>query len=120
MLLIRSSRATINLLEPYFTETDSLVSAANWADLRSSLPGDLMVKVDVASMARGPEIWSPLLDHVLMAWAAGIPAKVRMARGVTKALQIGRGTVPAGGIALSPENKLQPQFTSGYGIISGS
>ena len=79
-----------------------------------------MVKVDVASMARGLEARSPLLDHVLMAWAAGIPAKVRMARGVTKAVQIGGGAVPAGGIALSPENKLQPQFTSGHGIISGS
>ena len=55
-----------------------------------------MVKVDVASMARGLEARSPLLDHVLMAWAAGIPAKVRMARGVTKAVQIGRGAVTAG------------------------
>jgi asparagine synthase (glutamine-hydrolysing) len=96
MLLIRSSRATINLLEPYFTETDSLVSAANWADLHTSLPDDLMVKVDVASMVHGLEARSPLLDHVLMAWAAGIPAKVRMARGVTKAVQIGRGAVTAG------------------------
>ena len=41
MLLIRSSRATINLLEPYFTETDSLVSAANWADLHTSLRNNL-------------------------------------------------------------------------------
>jgi hypothetical protein len=30
-----------------------------------------MVKVDVASMARGLEARSPLLDHVLMAWGGG-------------------------------------------------
>jgi asparagine synthase (glutamine-hydrolysing) len=57
-----------------FTETDSLVSAANWADLHTYLPDDLMVKADVTSMARGLEARSPLLDHVLMEWAAGIPA----------------------------------------------
>jgi asparagine synthetase B (glutamine-hydrolysing) len=34
----------------------------------------------------GLEARSPLLDHVLMDWAAGIPAELRMARGVTKAL----------------------------------
>ena len=45
-----------------------------------------MVKVDVASMAHGLESRSPLLDHVLMEWAAEIPAELRMARGVTKAL----------------------------------
>ena len=69
--------SAIDLLEPYFpyfTETDSLVSAANWADLHTYLPDDLMVKADVASMARGLEARSPRLDHVLMEWAAGIPA----------------------------------------------
>jgi len=45
-----------------------------------------MVKVDVASMANGLESRSPLLDHVLMEWAAEIPAELRMAHGVTKAL----------------------------------
>jgi Asparagine synthase len=29
-----------------------------------------MVKADVASMARGLEARSPLLDHALMEWAA--------------------------------------------------
>ena len=78
--------SAIDLLEPYFTETDSLVTAANWADLHTYLPDDLMVKVDVASMAHGLEARSPLLDHVLMEWAAGVPAEFRMARGVTKVL----------------------------------
>ena len=45
-----------------------------------------MVKVDVASMAHGLETRSPLLDHVLLEWAARIPPERRMAGGRTKAL----------------------------------
>jgi asparagine synthase (glutamine-hydrolysing) len=78
--------SSLDLLEPYFAEADSPVAGANWADLHTYLPDDLMVKVDVASMAHGLESRSPLLDHVLMEWAAGIPEEIRMARGVTKAL----------------------------------
>jgi len=86
LMLAEREGSAVDLLKPYFTEADTLVAAANWADLHTYLPDDLMVKVDVASMAHGLESRSPLLDHVLMEWAAGIPAEVRMARGVTKAL----------------------------------
>ncbi len=78
--------SALDLLAPYFAEADSLVAGANWADIHTYLPDDLMVKVDVASMAHGLESRSPLLDHTLMEWAAGIPAHIKMARGVTKAL----------------------------------
>src|SRR5271166_1910534 len=86
--LMRAQResSALDLLKPYFAEADSLVAGANWVDLHTYLPDDLMVKVDVASMAHGLEARSPLLDHVLMEWAAGIPEEIRMARGVTKAL----------------------------------
>jgi asparagine synthase (glutamine-hydrolysing) len=86
LMLAQSERSALDLLEPYFAEADSLVAGANWADVHTYLPDDLMVKVDVASMAHGLESRSPLLDHVLMEWAAGIPEEIRMARGVTKAL----------------------------------
>ena len=79
-------RSALDLIEPYFAEASDLVAGANWADIHTYLPDDLMVKVDVASMAHGLETRSPLLDHVLMEWAAGIPHDTKMARGVTKAL----------------------------------
>jgi asparagine synthase (glutamine-hydrolysing) len=78
--------SALDLLAPYFAAADGLVAGANWADLHTYLPDDLMVKVDVASMAHGLETRSPLLDHVLLEWAASIPAETRMAGGQTKAL----------------------------------
>ncbi len=80
------SGSVLDLLEPYFDAAPTLVSGANWADIHTYLPDDLMVKVDVASMAHGLEARSPLLDHVLMEWAMTIPESVKMAGGVTKAL----------------------------------
>jgi asparagine synthase (glutamine-hydrolysing) len=78
--------SALDLLEPYFREANDPVTAANRADIHTYLPDDLMVKVDVASMAHGLEARSPLLDHVLMEWAAQIPRAAKMARGVTKSL----------------------------------
>ena len=42
-----------------------------------------MVKVDVASVAHRIEHRSPLLDHVPMEWADGIPKRTKMVRGLT-------------------------------------
>ena len=78
--------SALDLLAPYFAAAGGLVAGANWADLHTYLPDDLMVKVDVASMAHGLETRSPLLDHVLLEWAAALPPEVKMAGGRTKAL----------------------------------
>jgi asparagine synthase (glutamine-hydrolysing) len=80
------AHSALDILAPYFARAGSLVAGANWADFHTYLPDDLMVKVDVASMAHGLETRSPLLDHVLLEWAARIPPEVKMAGGRTKAL----------------------------------
>ena len=79
------AHSALDRLRPYFAGGD-LVEGANRADIHTYLPDDLMVKVDVASMAHGLETRSPLLDHVLLEWAARIPAEIKMKGGTTKAL----------------------------------
>ena len=78
----RGEGSALDLLEPYFAEAGDLLSGANWADFHTYLPDDLLVKVDVASMAHGLEARSPLLDHELLEWAARIPTDVRMQGGL--------------------------------------
>jgi asparagine synthase (glutamine-hydrolysing) len=79
-------RSALDLLAPYFAQTETLLAGANRADIHTYLPDDLMAKVDVASMAHGLETRSPLLDHVLLEWAARIPAEIKMVGGRTKGL----------------------------------
>lgn len=78
--------SSLDLLEPYFQKSKSYVGGAAWADIHTYLPDDLLVKVDIASMAHGLEARSPLLDHRLMEWAARIPSAQKMDSGVTKAI----------------------------------
>jgi asparagine synthase (glutamine-hydrolysing) len=82
----RLGESAFDALAPYFAEAESLVAGANRADIHTYLPDDLLVKVDVATMAHGLEARSPLLDHGLIEWAAGVPAAAKLAGGVTKAL----------------------------------
>jgi asparagine synthase (glutamine-hydrolysing) len=47
-------------------------------DVQTYLAGDLLPKVDIASMAHSLEVRSPLLDHVLMETAAGLPSSAKL------------------------------------------
>jgi asparagine synthase (glutamine-hydrolysing) len=47
-------------------------------DIETYLPGDLLPKVDIATMAHSLEARSPFLDHVLMELAASVPAKCKL------------------------------------------
>jgi asparagine synthase (glutamine-hydrolysing) len=57
---------------------------AQYADLKIWLPGDILTKVDRASMAVGLEAREPLLDHRLVEFAARLPVNLRVRRGTGK------------------------------------
>src|SRR5581483_9745764 len=54
-------------------------------DVSIYLPGDLLVKMDIATMASSLEARSPFLDHELMEMAARLPASAKIAGTRTKA-----------------------------------
>jgi len=54
------------------------------ADVSLYLPDDLLVKVDIASMANSLEARSPFLDHKLMEFAASLPPQYKMKNFVKK------------------------------------
>src|SRR5207249_5561210 len=54
------------------------VDAAMSVDVRSYLPYDLLVKVDITSMANSLEARSPFLDHEVMEFAARLPVQFKL------------------------------------------
>ncbi|MFZ5609477.1 MAG: XrtA/PEP-CTERM system amidotransferase [Pseudomonadota bacterium] len=62
------------------------LSLIQYADIKTNLPGGILVKVDRASMAHGLEVRAPLLDHAFVEWAASIPAALRLNGGEGKLL----------------------------------
>jgi asparagine synthase (glutamine-hydrolysing) len=62
------------------------VDAAMAVDVNSYLPFDLLVKVDITSMANGLEARSPLLDHEVMEFAARLPVEMKLRGRVSKYL----------------------------------
>ncbi len=55
-------------------------------DLTSYLPGDILVKVDRASMFTSLEVRSPLLDHEIFEFMAGVPIHYKMTSRESKVL----------------------------------
>lgn len=76
---------SVQFLEEAFRDASarSLLDRTLAADVAVYLPDDLLVKVDVATMAHGLEGRSPFLDHVLMEFAAVLPEHLKL-RGRTK------------------------------------
>ncbi len=60
------------------------LDAAQYADMKLWLPGDILTKVDRTSMAVGLEAREPLLDHRLLEFAATLPENMRVRRGQGK------------------------------------
>jgi asparagine synthase (glutamine-hydrolysing) len=57
-----------------------------WIDNLTYLPGDLLVKMDIASMHCGLETRSPLLDHKVIEFCAALPIHLKVSEGTGKHL----------------------------------
>ena len=73
-------------LEGAFAHADNPVDRMLWLDSRAYLPGDLLVKMDIASMHCGLETRSPLLDHELIEFCARLPVQYKVKHRVGKYL----------------------------------
>jgi len=66
--------------------TDDPLSLAQYLDLKTYLPGDILTKVDRASMANSIEVRVPLLDHRLVEWISSLPTSLKRHQGEGKYL----------------------------------
>ena len=62
------------------------VTLAQYLDYKTYLPGDILTKVDRASMAHSLEVRTPFLDYELVEWAAQLPAEAKLRAGEGKAV----------------------------------
>ncbi|WP_434782482.1 XrtA/PEP-CTERM system amidotransferase [Ferrovum myxofaciens] len=66
--------------------TQDPLSLVQYLDIKTYLPGDILTKVDRASMAHALEVREPLLDHPLMEWVSGLPSSLKLHQGEGKYL----------------------------------
>jgi asparagine synthase (glutamine-hydrolysing) len=60
------------------SDAPDLVDATLNVDVNTYLPDDLLVKVDIATMAHSLEGRSPLLDHEFMEFCASLPSSLKL------------------------------------------
>jgi asparagine synthase (glutamine-hydrolysing) len=79
-----SAHKAADFVAPWFAHANGagLVDASLLADTMTYLPNDLLVKVDIASMAVSLEARSPFLDHHVIEFAASLPENLKL-RGLT-------------------------------------
>jgi asparagine synthase (glutamine-hydrolysing) len=76
-----------------FTPLDRMIKS----DFNSYLPGDILVKVDIATMANSLELRSPMLDVNVVEWGFSLPRKFKIKGFETKHIlkDVARSLVPA-------------------------
>jgi asparagine synthase (glutamine-hydrolysing) len=57
---------------------DDALSHVQYLDMKTYLVGDILTKVDRASMAHALEVRVPLLDHKLVEWMSGLPSSIKL------------------------------------------
>jgi asparagine synthase (glutamine-hydrolysing) len=65
---------------------DDPVTRAQYVDIKTWLPSDILTKVDRTAMANSLEVRVPMLDHTFVNWALGLPSAVNRRGGEGKIL----------------------------------
>lgn len=65
-------------------DPDDALLQAQYADLHTYLPGDILTKLDRTSMAVSLEVRPPLLAHGLVEWGMALPASLKLSGGIGK------------------------------------
>jgi len=70
----------VEVLKEHMTEcgSEDPLSRVQYADFKTYLPGNILTKVDRASMASSLEVRVPLLDHTLVEWAARLAPRLKL------------------------------------------
>ena len=92
-----SSQAEQNSISNFGIGKHSSFDRMIRSDLQAYLPGDLLVKVDIATMANSLELRSPLLDVNVVEWGLSLPRKYKVKGFETKHIlkDVARSLVPA-------------------------
>ncbi len=79
---------SVDLTVEWYKKADgkTFIDQTLFVDAMSYLPEDLLVKVDIASMANSLEARSPFLDHKVMEFAASLPSDLKLRGMETKYL----------------------------------
>ena len=100
--LLLNSNLQSNLAESVFTNRFNRNSIAPLdrmvrSDFDAYLPGDLLVKIDIATMANSLELRSPLLDVNVVEWGISLPRRFKIKGIETKHIlkDVARSLVPA-------------------------
>src|SRR5690606_38542052 len=93
--LLLQGKLNVWLLYEYNNYQD--VTQVQLNDIQNYLPGDILVKTDLASMMSGLEVRVPYLDHRLVPLALSLPEseKLDMFQGKKLLKQIAREHIPA-------------------------
>ena len=84
--ILRTGGNPENVMQRYFDQapaknpTDQML----YLDTKTYMVGDILTKVDRMSMARSLEVRVPILDHVFVEWATGLPTEWKLRSGQQK------------------------------------